>query len=173
MSYDPDFSHPVLGKLDKIYSKSSEVIGQIAASVSKSGDHDDAATHLANVREAYHLVEQHYKRTTKSISKEAKKVSPPSSSIDKLKLEGRDDFERFRDDIVILLNEKENEARKRLKVKKGKRPEKGKRWRSEFDENLIDESLVDEKKLLDEEKLFDEKRLLDEELLSSWWLSGL
>lgn len=68
---------------------------------------------------------------------------------------------------MIILNEKENEARKRLKVKKGKRPEKGKRWRSEVDENLIDESLVDEK------KLFDEKRLLDEELLSSWLLSGL
>lgn len=86
MSYDPDFSHPVLGKLDKIYSKSSEVIGQIAALVSKSGDHDDAATYLANVREAYHSIEQQYKRTTKAISKEVEKVSPPSSSIDKLKL---------------------------------------------------------------------------------------
>lgn len=86
MSYDPSLSHPVYGKLDKIYAKSSEVIGQIAASVSKSGDHDDAATYLANVTEAYHSVEQHYRRTTRAVSKELAKVSSPGSSIDKLKL---------------------------------------------------------------------------------------
>lgn len=57
---------------------------------------------------------------------------------------------------MILLDEKRNEARRRLKVKKGKRPEKSKRSKSEIGENL-----------------FDEKKLIDEERLSSWLLSGL
>ncbi|ETS81640.1 hypothetical protein PFICI_06642 [Pestalotiopsis fici W106-1] len=113
-----------------MYSKSTQEINQTVAGLTKSADCDDAATHLSKIGSARQEVQRQYDQSTRAVANEVGRLSASGTGVDKTKLEAfhqkdRVEFGKFKDHALKSFNEKEANARERLRRKEEKKPE---RW---------------------------------------------
>lgn len=83
MNYSSGYCDPSVRKLDDMYDKSTQEIGQTVAVLTKSADHDDAVTVLSKIGPARQEVQRQYDQSKRAIDDEFSRLSISGAWIDR------------------------------------------------------------------------------------------